>query len=41
MVYDVTQPQTFEEISSIWVPEIESYADKDINVLVLGNKSDC
>jgi len=40
-VYDVTQPLSFEEVDKVWVNEIESYADKDINVMLLGNKCDC
>ena len=41
VVYDVTQPLSFEEVDKVWVNEIESYADKDINVMLLGNKCDC
>ena len=40
MVYDITDPKSFEDIDKFWVPEAENYADKNINVILLGNKSD-
>lgn len=41
MVYDVSDPKSFEDIEKYWVPEAENYADKNISVILLGNKSDC
>lgn len=41
IVYDVTEPTTFEDVERFWVPEVESYADKGVDVMLLGNKSDC
>ena len=41
MVYDVSDPKSFEDIDKFWVPEAENYADRNISVILLGNKSDC
>ena len=41
MVYDVSDPKSFEDIEKYWVPEAENYADRNISVILLGNKSDC
>lgn len=40
-MYDVTEPVSFEDVDRFWVPEVESYADKGVDVLLVGNKSDC
>lgn len=40
IVYDTTCVKSFEDIDKFWFNEIESYADKDIKFLLLGNKSD-
>lgn len=40
IVYDTTCMKSFEDIDKFWFNEIESYADKDIKFLLLGNKSD-
>ena len=41
MVYDVSDPKSFEDIDKFWVPEAENYADRNISVILMGNKSDC
>lgn len=41
MVYDLTEPSSLEDIENFWVPEAFNYCDKGIDVLLLGNKSDC
>ena len=41
MVYDVTEAASLEDIQQFWVPEAYNYCDKSIDVLLLGNKSDC
>ena len=41
MVYDISDPKSFEDISKFWVSEAENYADKNIPVILIGNKSDC
>jgi Ras-related protein Rab-1A len=40
VVYDITHPQSFDNIEKYWINEIESYADKNVEMLLLGNKSD-
>lgn len=39
IVYDVTRRLTFDNILS-WLNEIKNYTDKDIKVILLGNKKD-
>ncbi|CAK60180.1 unnamed protein product (macronuclear) [Paramecium tetraurelia] len=40
MVYDVTQADTFEEIDKYWLPETKKYGEKNVQLLVIGNKND-
>ncbi|KAM3141303.1 Ras- protein Rab-19 [Paramecium bursaria] len=40
MVYDVTQGQSFDDIDKFWLHEVESYGEKNVQLLVIGNKSD-
>lgn len=40
MVYDLTDPGSLEDIEQFWIPEAHNYCDKNIKVLLLGNKSD-
>ena len=40
MVYDVTNPGSFEDIDKFWINEVESYAEKNVELLLIGNKSD-
>jgi len=39
-VYDITNLPSFEDIERFWLNEVESYAEKDVELLLLGNKSD-
>jgi Ras-related protein Rab-11A len=39
LVYDITKPQTFEHIMR-WLEELRGHADKNIVVILVGNKSD-
>lgn len=39
LVYDVTRRETFENISK-WVPELKQTGDKDVTIILVGNKSD-
>ncbi len=41
MVYDVTDPSSLEDIEQFWIPEAYNYCDRSIDVILLGNKSDC
>lgn len=40
LVYDVTNPSTFDDIDKFWINEVESYAEKSVDLLLIGNKSD-
>ncbi|CAA0812496.1 Ras-related protein RABA4a [Striga hermonthica] len=39
LVYDITKRQTFEHIPR-WLEELRSHADKNIVIILIGNKSD-
>ena len=39
LVYDITDKNSFESIQS-WIKEIEQYADEQISMILIGNKSD-
>lgn len=39
LVYDVTKPTTFENISR-WLKELRDHADSNINIMLIGNKTD-
>lgn len=39
LVYDITKYRTFEHLDR-WLKEIRAYADKDLVVMLVGNKSD-
>ena len=41
MVYDLEEPSSLDDVQNFWLPEAFNYVDKNIDVLVLGNKSDC
>ena len=40
MVYDTTNPSSFEDIERFWINEVESYAEKNVELLLIGNKCD-
>lgn len=40
IVYDTTDTKTFNEIETFWLNEVESYADKNVELLLIGNKCD-
>ena len=40
MVYDITNPQTLDDISSFWINEVLSYGEEGVTKLLIGNKSD-
>ena len=39
LVYDITRRATFESIDK-WIPDLKANGDKNINILLIGNKSD-
>ena len=40
MVYDTTNPSSFDDIERFWINEVESYAEKNVELLLIGNKCD-
>ena len=40
IVYDVTNPESFENVAAVWVKEVRNYASRDPKILLIGNKSD-
>ncbi|CAD8205617.1 unnamed protein product [Paramecium pentaurelia] len=40
MVYDISSTESFEDIDKFWINQVESYAEKNVELLLLGNKSD-
>mmetsp|Transcript_6035 Transcript_6035/g.8369 ORF Transcript_6035/g.8369 Transcript_6035/m.8369 type:complete len:209 (-) Transcript_6035:134-760(-) len=39
VVFDITEPETFTNVEA-WLEDVRSYAKKDVNILLLGNKVD-
>ncbi len=39
LVYDITKKETFENINK-WVPELKQNGDKDVTIVLVGNKID-
>ena len=39
VVYDITRKNTFESVDS-WISALRSAADKNLNIIIIGNKSD-
>ena len=40
IVYDITKEESFNDIGSFWIGEIEKYALPNVQLFVLGNKLD-
>lgn len=40
MVYDTTSQASFEDIEKYWINEVEQYAEKNVTLMLLGNKCD-
>ena len=40
MVYDITNKQSFEDLKSVWYPEIQQFGEKYKIIAIVGNKSD-
>ena len=40
IVYDVTNPESLENVAAVWVKEVRNYASRDPKILLIGNKSD-
>ena len=40
IVYDITNEESFKEISTYWIGEINNYAEPTVKILLIGNKAD-
>lgn len=40
IAYDVKVKKTLEDIETFWLGEVQKYGDKDVKIMVLGNKFD-
>mgnify|MGYP003463822005 FL=1 len=41
MVYDLTEAASVDDLENFWINEAYNYCDKNIKVLLIGNKCDC
>lgn len=41
LVFDLKIHKTFENMEFFWLDEIKKFAEKDVQIVVVGNKSDC
>ena len=41
LVYDITDPKTFEDIKEKWYNDLKTYGEKYTVIGIVGNKSDC
>ena len=40
LVYDITKYQTFDNVKTSWLRELQTHADPAMSVMLVGNKSD-
>ncbi|EGR27802.1 Ras family protein, putative [Ichthyophthirius multifiliis] len=40
LVYDISNNESFQDIEKFWLKEVENYAEKDVELILLGNKCD-
>ncbi len=40
LVFDLTVQKTFNDLKNIWLKDVNNYAEKNIEILIVGNKSD-
>ena len=41
LVYDITDPKTFEDLKEKWYNDLKTYGEKYTVIGIVGNKSDC
>jgi GTPase SAR1 family protein len=41
VVFDLKVHKTFENMENFWLDEIKKYGEKDVQLVVVGNKADC
>ncbi len=37
----MTNQASFDDIDKFWINEVESYSEKNVELLLIGNKNDC
>ena len=40
LVYDVTDPKSYEDVENYWINEVENYAAQSTEILLISNKND-
>lgn len=40
VVFDITSRTSYDEMTNMWLTEVESNCDKDVEIAIVGNKSD-
>ena len=40
MVYDTTNKESFDDVDRFWINEVEEYAETNVQLVLMGNKSD-
>lgn len=40
LVFDLTDQKSFNDLKKIWLKDVKSYADKNIQIVIVGNKLD-
>lgn len=41
VVFDLKIHKTFQNMEQFWLEEIKKYAEKDVQLVIVGNKADC
>lgn len=41
LVFDLRVRKTLENVEEFWMDEIKKYSEKDVQLVVVGNKADC
>lgn len=39
-MYDVTKPQSFENVKKTWIEELRQHSDSNLIIMLVGNKID-
>ena len=40
LVYDITEKQSFDNLSKVWLPDLKDKAPDNITIALVGNKAD-
>ena len=41
LVFDLRVKKTLENVEEFWMEEVKKYAEKNVQIVVVGNKADC